>query len=174
MKIPDQSLIAHQRAHGDLRYSRVRDHRQIVIEVDGGLIQNGIARDQGGLGFQLVPDIAMAGRLIRGAIGQQDILERALRNIIENALIYTPEGSAVEVVVGPGPQIVVTDDGPGIAPAIREKVFERFWRAHTGDGRGSGLGLAIAREILTAHRGRIEISEGVSGGARVSLVFESA
>ena len=64
------------------------------------------------------------------------------------------------------------DDGPGIAPAERSRVLERFYRAPGTAGTGSGLGLAIVREIAAAHGAEIEIGEGEGGrGCRVALLF---
>ena len=103
--------------------------------------------------------------------GRAEILERAVRNLIENALSHSPQGSEIEVTVGPGPGgISVRDHGPGIPLALREKVFERFWRADRRHG-GAGLGLAITRSIMEACGGRVEISDAPDGGAIVALVF---
>jgi signal transduction histidine kinase len=66
--------------------------------------------------------------------------------------------------------VSVEDDGPGVPPGERERVFERFHRtdsARSRDAGGSGLGLAIAREIVEAHGGRIWIEGSPLGGARV-------
>ncbi|MCK9193321.1 MAG: HAMP domain-containing histidine kinase [Nevskia sp.] len=106
-------------------------------------------------------------------LGHSELLARALRNVIENALAHTPADSAVEIVVGPGAQIAVRDHGPGIPAAARDRVFQRFWR---GDRRhaGAGLGLAITRSIMDACGGRIEIDDADGGGARVTLVFQDS
>ena len=66
----------------------------------------------------------------------------------------------------------VEDDGPGIAPAERAQVLERFYRVRGTAGTGSGLGLSIVREIAAAHRAEIEIGSGESGrGCKVGLTF---
>jgi two-component system OmpR family sensor kinase len=64
--------------------------------------------------------------------------------------------------------IAVIDHGPGVPPQIREKIFQRFWRADTSRTRetgGSGLGLAIVSSIVAAHHGRVSVSETPGGGA---------
>lgn len=105
--------------------------------------------------------------------GRAELLERALRNLIENALAHTPSGSEVEVLVGPQPQIQIRDHGTGIPLELREKVFERFWRADRQTS-GAGLGLAITRTIIEACGGRIDIGDAHGGGALVCLMFPAA
>ncbi|WP_019631783.1 sensor histidine kinase [Actinomadura atramentaria] len=99
-------------------------------------------------------------------------LVRLLNNLLDNAERYA--GGAVEVRVarsGGAALLTVADDGPGIAPADRERVFERFTRLDSARSRGAGgtgLGLAIAREIARAHGGDLVI-EDASRGARFAL-----
>ena len=92
-----------------------------------------------------------------------DLLAIVLRNLLENARKYTPEGSAIDVTVAAAAsadrlQVAVLDHGPGIAEPLLEPIFERFSRGGRSSSqwtRGYGLGLYIAREILTAHQGEI-------------------
>jgi two-component system sensor histidine kinase KdpD len=96
-------------------------------------------------------------------------LERALRNIIENALLYSEGDVGIGVVSGPsGVTITVADRGPGIPVAEREHVFEPFFRgsATRGAASGTGLGLAITREIMRAHGGSVRIQEDQAPGTR--------
>jgi len=104
-------------------------------------------------------------------LGDSEVLERALRNVVQNAIAHSPVGSVVEVAVGPGPQVTVRDHGPGIAVALRSKVVQRFWRADRSASAGAGLGLAIADAIMRAHGGRLVIDDADGGGASVALVF---
>jgi two-component system OmpR family sensor kinase len=98
-------------------------------------------------------------------------LQQVLANLLRNALVHTPVGSSVEVVVGENSGTVtisVRDHGPGVPPAARERLFERFWRAEPGRERGragAGLGLAIASAIVDAHHGRIGVQDAPGGGA---------
>jgi signal transduction histidine kinase len=93
---------------------------------------------------------------------------RALGNLVDNAVRHA--GTAVQVsaaVDGSEVVIEVSDDGHGIAPADRERVFERFTRldeARDRDGGGSGLGLAIARELVNRNGGRITLETSRAGG----------
>jgi signal transduction histidine kinase len=99
--------------------------------------------------------------------GDEVQLGRVLGNLLDNALRYGGGTITVTVAATPtGAAIEVSDDGPGIAPADRERVFERFTRlddARARDVGGVGLGLAIARDIVTAHGGTIEIADAPAG-----------
>lgn len=102
---------------------------------------------------------------------------RVLRNILENALVYTPTGAEVRVAaadLGDRIELWIEDSGPGIPPEERERVFEKFYRGRQTTGRapsGTGLGLAIAREIVTAHGGTIGVTSAAAGGARFEIVL---
>ena len=97
-------------------------------------------------------------------------------NLVENALKYTPEGTPLEIAVRPGEGVVtveVADRGPGVPPGDEEKVFEKLYRGvpgARGDG-GVGLGLTICRAIVTAHEGRITLSNREGGGAIVRFTL---
>jgi two-component system sensor histidine kinase TctE len=107
--------------------------------------------------------------------GDALLLREALANLVHNAIEYSPHGGRVTVRTGRrGAQafVEVEDDGPGIAPAERERVLERFYRVPGTPGTGSGLGLAIVREIAAGHGATIEIAEGNAGkGCRVAITF---
>jgi two-component system sensor histidine kinase TctE len=103
------------------------------------------------------------------------LLHELLVNLVDNAIRHTPPGGQVTVrcgADGASPFLEVEDDGPGIPPAERERVRERFYRA--GDGQGSGLGLAIVEEIARSHRARLLILDGAGGGARMRVEFPAA
>ncbi len=106
------------------------------------------------------------------------VLRRAVANVLHNAIRYAPERGHVEVSVAPGKDgcivIEVTDDGPGIPSAERERVFERFYRVDEARSRaegGTGLGLAIARWAVDANGGSIGFRDHGKPGAccRISL-----
>jgi signal transduction histidine kinase len=93
-----------------------------------------------------------------------------LKNLVENAVDFSPEGGTVCIWVG-SDRIAVEDQGHGVPEDQREKVFERFWRGSQGDRPGSGLGLAICLEVATAHQWQIRCTEAASGGARFEVIF---
>ena len=107
--------------------------------------------------------------------GTADELHRLFLNLIQNALLHTPAGTAVEVSAKrSGDRIVATvdDNGPGVPPEMRERIFDRFVRA-TGDravtGGGSGLGLAIVRAVAESHGGTVTLTDSPAGGARFEV-----
>jgi signal transduction histidine kinase len=102
----------------------------------------------------------------------RDELRRVVRNLIDNARRHARRTVTIELHETDGwATLVVGDDGPGIPADRRADVFERFTRldeSRTGAGR-AGLGLAIVRDIVTRHRGTVEIGESNAGGARVEV-----
>ncbi|MET9601360.1 HAMP domain-containing sensor histidine kinase [Streptomyces sp. NPDC006459] len=107
------------------------------------------------------------------ASGDPARLERALANLVDNALRYARAEVVVRAAEHDGWRLLeVTDDGPGIPEADRDRVFERFVRLDADRGRasgGTGLGLAIAREIARAHGGDVRALPAPGGGARLVL-----
>jgi two-component system, OmpR family, phosphate regulon sensor histidine kinase PhoR len=116
-------------------------------------------------------------------LGDRDALRQVVCNLVDNAVKYGPAGQRVTVrVYGrpavPGsrePVVVlsVEDQGPGIAPAERERVFEPFVRAGTA-GAGYGIGLAVVRHIVRLHRAEVAIGDAPGGGASVTLTMAAA
>jgi signal transduction histidine kinase len=98
-------------------------------------------------------------------------LRRAVLNLIENAVKYTPAGGKVELSLTSGDgqaSLVVEDTGIGIAPADAERIFEPFVRLDAARGRetgGTGLGLAIARSIVVAHGGTLTLAREPGPGS---------
>jgi two-component system sensor histidine kinase BaeS len=112
-------------------------------------------------------------------------LARAVRNVVANAIAHSPDGGVVSVVAereGGVVRIHVADQGPGIAPADVDHVFERFYRADTsratnpvtGRPTGMGLGLTIARELLSASGGRIAVERTGPDGTTFVLEVPAA
>lgn len=101
------------------------------------------------------------------------LLERAISNLIDNAVKWSPAGGPVEITVRGG-EVVVTDHGPGIAEEDLPRIFDRFYRAATARSKpGAGLGLAIVREAATAHGGTATV-ENAANGARFRLTLPVA
>jgi len=97
-----------------------------------------------------------------------DKLVTVLSNLVVNALKFTPAGGAVRCSLARNDgriRLEVADSGPGIAPALREAVFERYRRAPGTGARGTGLGLAIVRELVEVHGGTVTIGDAPEGGA---------
>lgn len=97
-------------------------------------------------------------------------IRQVVGNLMSNAIRHTPSGGSVKVEVGSSGDsvtITVTDSGEGIPPELLPHVFERFVKGP--DSTGSGLGLAIARDIVSAHRGTLELKSGTPGGV-VALI----
>jgi two-component system, OmpR family, sensor histidine kinase TctE len=107
-------------------------------------------------------------------IGNAAAITDALRNLIENALLYTPAGTEVVVEVDPIGAISVQDSGPGVPAEDRSHIFERFWRGKGVRAEGAGLGLAIVMEIVRAHGASITVSDSAPRGARFDLRFRPA
>ncbi len=98
--------------------------------------------------------------------GNRLMLTEMLNNLIDNAIRYTPPGGHATVRATADPfepfaYLDVEDTGPGIAPADRERVMERFYRVLGTNTEGSGLGLAIVREIVQQHGGEVSIDDHV-------------
>lgn len=101
---------------------------------------------------------------------------RAVENLLTNALIYSPQDASVRMsasVDDGGFRIWVEDEGPGIRPDEREKIFEKFYRGETSSrsSSGTGLGLAITREIVRFHGGRVWIEDVSPHGARFVILL---
>jgi signal transduction histidine kinase len=102
-----------------------------------------------------------------------DMVARALRNLVENGIRFSPPGASVQVEVSAPDTILVMDRGPGIRPEERETIFRRFWRKDRQGKDHSGLGLAIVAKIVQIHGGAIAVSERVGGGAVFELTLSS-
>ena len=122
------------------------------------------------------PGAAAPGAIAAGRIDlDPDMVGRVIRNLVENGRRHAGREGTVTVssdAKGGCLRVDVDDDGPGIAPDERERIFNRFHRSDAARARssgGSGLGLAIARAIVEAHGGRIWADDSPLGGARVSF-----
>ena len=111
--------------------------------------------------------------------GDAAALRRALLNLVENAVKYTPPGGKVEIGLARGDgvaEITIADTGIGIEPADLKRIFEPFLRldaARARDTGGAGLGLAIARSIVIAHGGTITVESRPGSGSRFTVRLPS-
>lgn len=118
-------------------------------------------------------ELAEAERPLLVAV-QADLISEALGNLVDNALRYTPRGGTVQIgFEDRPPTLVVEDSGPGIPPALRGTLTERFVRGPgaASTTEGSGLGLAIAREIAELHGAELALDDSPLGGLSVRLRF---
>jgi two-component system sensor histidine kinase QseC len=98
--------------------------------------------------------------------GDEDLLAVMLRNLVDNAVRYSADGSHVQIEFG-ADRVVVQDDGPGVSAEALQRLGDRFYRPPGQDQPGSGLGLSIARRIAQLHQLAVEIRNGEAGGLRV-------
>src|SRR6516164_1853957 len=109
-----------------------------------------------------------------GLVGDEELLRRAVDNLLMNVLVHTPAGTVGTITASAaGDRVVVevSDDGPGVPPDKLPHIFERFYRAASQGTRGSGLGLAIAAEIAAAHGGAALAAPAAPRGLRVVLTL---
>jgi two-component system OmpR family sensor kinase len=126
---------------------------------------------------------AASGAIVEGNAHQ---LRQVLGNLLRNALVHTPPGTPVEVIVEPSTagaeaglaprfvRVTVRDHGPGLPTEDVDAIFERFWRAEGGRERGrggAGLGLAIVAGIVDAHDGTVRAENAPGGGAAFSVTL---
>jgi two-component system sensor histidine kinase TctE len=158
-------LLALARAEPGVRMSLAPlDLKSLVEREADAWVHQALARDID-LGFEL--EVARVE-------GDAFLLREALANLVHNALEYSQRGARVTVHTGrreAASFVEVEDDGPGIAPAERGRVLERFYRVPGTAGTGSGLGLAIVREIAAGHGASVAITDSPSGGCRVAITF---
>lgn len=114
------------------------------------------------------PDVSFVLRGDGGEVtGVAERLSRAVGNLLDNAGKFSPTGGTVRVTLTAG-TVRVVDEGPGVAPEDRDRVFDRFWRARSAHGvPGSGLGLAIVAEVARAHGGTVSVEGDGPGGTFV-------
>jgi signal transduction histidine kinase len=106
--------------------------------------------------------------------GDPEALRTLARNLVDNAVRYTPPGGQVQVRSGhdaSGVVLQVSDSGPGIPPADRARAFDRFYRRANSPAGGCGLGLAIVKAIAERHGARVALDEAPGGGLQATVAF---
>jgi two-component system OmpR family sensor kinase/two-component system sensor histidine kinase QseC len=107
-------------------------------------------------------------------LGDEEAVRTLVRNLIDNAIRYTPAGGRVEASIRQrqGAAVLeISDSGPGIPPVDRARAFDRFYRRASAAEGGSGLGLAIVKAIAERHRAQIKLDEASLGGLKVTVDF---
>jgi signal transduction histidine kinase len=158
--VGDLLLLARADARRTPRQRRPTDLAEVVTDA---AVELGPIADRHELSLHVAPAVVS---------GVRDDLHRMVLNLLENAVRHTPPGSHVEARTasdGSTVTVIVQDDGPGIDPALGERVFERFVRSGGDGGRGAGLGLAIVRAVVVSHGGTVELSQPPEGGTRFTV-----
>jgi two-component system OmpR family sensor kinase len=164
-----------------LELARLDENRPLTIaDVNIADLARDAALDSGAI----TPDRKTSWSLAEGTTADdvivqadEDKMRQVLSNLLQNARRFSPKGSPIEIDVTrtrrPDRVILrVIDHGEGIPEQIREKIFQRFWRADTSRARetgGSGLGLAIVQSIVARHSGEISVSDTPGGGATIAV-----
>jgi signal transduction histidine kinase len=113
-------------------------------------------------------------------LADRNALERVVTNLVSNAVKYSPAGSTVTVrteSTDDGAVLIVDDEGPGVPPAERDRIFSRFFRGTSAAvvrTRGTGIGLSVVKEFLDKMGGTIEVGTAPSGGARFRVFLRAA
>jgi len=181
------AIAAHDVHRLDRLITEIADASRIDAElsrvtfgpVDLGQLAARLVGARGTLGDATGPRLAFHRGVGQAQVwGDAARLERVLENLVDNALSFSPEGGQVDVTVWGDDEHVtlsVIDQGPGIPPEERTKVFERFHSLRpSGEAFGShsGLGLAIARTIAGAHDGQLSIADRPDGQTGACLVLQ--
>ncbi len=154
-----------------LDYAHSSQLREPLAPVDIGMLLESLAERYADMGQDVQVRQGHAGAALRCA---PRALERALQNLVDNAVKY---GHRARIAVEPserGLAIRIEDDGPGLPPELLEKVFEPFFRSEASRSRdtgGTGLGLAIAQNLLKAQGAQVSLANGPSGGLVATVVF---
>jgi signal transduction histidine kinase len=183
--LADTTLL-HELHHDIDSMSRIINQLLEVAELDVAVVAQSEQTDLTSVGSDVVEAIApLALRQNRSVAltgaaepvrvkGNAEMIRRAIRNLVENALRHTPPGTTVEVNIDGSGGVRVSDEGPGVPLSERELIFRRFWRRDRRRTGGAGLGLAIVRRIVDAHGGAIAVTDGETAGAIFSIRFKLA
>jgi two-component system OmpR family sensor kinase len=147
-------------------------------EVDLAEVARRAVADLAGLAQAKGVDLGLCQAEPAGVEGQPEALNILLRNLVDNAVKYTPAGGTVDISVtkkAGAVVLAVEDSGPGIPPEEHERVFDRFYRVPGSEAAGSGLGLAIIKAIAERHGARLTLGESERlGGLRAEVSFPAA
>jgi PAS domain S-box-containing protein len=161
----------------DSRVEKDSNPTPVVDTVDAGVSVRKVVEDFA----TLAPDRPIN---VHGADGEIPVVGRSVRidqilvNLVSNAVKYSPKDEPIDITVETGPDAVlisVTDNGPGIPPEARERIFERFERlADSPTQTGTGLGLYIARRLAASMGAELTIAPAIGGGSTFTLRLRSA
>ncbi|GAA4988859.1 sensor histidine kinase [Kineococcus glutinatus] len=149
-----------------------------LLDVDG-IVREAIERT-GSVVRARGADVVVAGERRTRVVGDRELLVTAVRNLVHNAVAYSPEGSRVVVEVrrvGGNAEISVIDRGVGIPAADLDRIFERFYRVDPARSRstgGTGLGLSIVKHVAANHGGEVVVWSVVGEGSTFTLRLPDA
>jgi two-component system OmpR family sensor kinase/two-component system sensor histidine kinase QseC len=142
----------------------------VVLEAS---VRDGIA-DLSALAAERSVELVLEVAASPAVLGDADALRILVRNLVDNAVRYSPSGGKVEVRVftqARAAALEVDDAGPGIPVEERDRAFDRFYRRSGSAQGGSGLGLAIVKAIAERHGARVTLGEAPAGGLRATVMF---
>ena len=176
------------RSLGDLakldepEYSLRREAVDVSELLDDIVLRFAERAAQQGVAVRALPAAEGAGAAPPYARIDVELFERAIANLVDNALKFCPGGSTVTLTARRREaqvEVGVADDGPGIAAADLPQLFDRFYQSRatvapaTGDG-GRGLGLAIVKRIVELHEGEVAVESRLGHGTRVTTLWPAA
>lgn len=156
-RLVDQLLAVARLESGQVVPDEDLDLREVAQTVAAEMAPLAAASDR-----DLVLDLPEVAVPVRG---NRDALERAVANLVHNALRHTPPETAVEIQVTAGGVLTVRDHGPGLEGKSPAELFRPFVRGQRGGWHGAGLGLAIVSDVARLHGGRVSAHDRVGGGA---------
>ncbi|MDT4992971.1 MAG: hypothetical protein QOH97_2863 [Actinoplanes sp.] len=182
LRSPDRSTVTDLREEAD-RLERLIADLLLLARVDeAGLaprlvdvdLDDLVNAERSRIAAQPGPRVTADVRAVR-VRGDRGQLARAVRNLVDNAVSHARTTVSLRLYAAGGSvRLEVADDGPGVPPADRDRIFERFVRLDSGRERtagGSGLGLAIVAEIVAGHRGTVAVADAADGGASFVLTL---
>lgn len=157
-----------------LDLQRLDDNQHVLVPLDLCALAADVARDIAPLVITAGAEISLdlAPRPVMVAADRQAI-SRVLTNLVQNAVAHGGPGVAIEIEVTPAAELRVRDNGPGVPPVDRRRIFEPFYRG-SSDGGGTGLGLNLVQEIVSRHQGVVFVTDAAKGGAEFIVQLPSA
>ena len=157
-----------------LAFARLQSQNDAREKVDFSLLAEDALRELHPLALQRGQSLEVEIEPRVGIQGFAGPLSVLLRNLVDNAIKYAPEGGHIKVSLsrdGSDAVLAVSDDGPGVPEEQQEKIFERFYRVNKGAGTGSGLGLAMVRWVADMHDASIKVENARPGGLVIRVIF---
>jgi two-component system phosphate regulon sensor histidine kinase PhoR len=167
------NLLDLSRLEGQGLGKRVRVDLAALVERVVDLRRPSAEKKGQGLDAIVAPDVP-------DVLGDADYLERAVSNLVDNAVKYTPEGGSIRITAsrrGAQVAVQVSDDGIGIPESDLPRIFERFYRVDKSRSRdmgGTGLGLAIVKHVIQSHGGTIEVESALGKGSTFRVLLPPA